>query len=282
MKAVVVMLMAAYCCVALAHTQQEELSVVREMILGVQRSWRDVVSMDDDTNAWRLIDMRYDDMFASFPTNHFGYSWTSQERKNAFENFIEAIPELSTNGLYRSVSLDGAVALRYCISHSHSNVLSAAIRILSSPSSECHSVAADVFVKFARPTSDINAFVADVVTNGARYSDLTRSDVLSGYAEVLRERRDGCQAEVVTNGVALVVGAVSGREGVVPVDRLLLDLYPNYECSSNRLNFAVFALEDTRHANYDDVLFHKYFDPITNQLLNASQPLVQLELPSCK
>lgn len=279
MKSVFVMLMIPFCCVAKAYTQQEELDVVRTMMRGVQRLWRDVVVLADDTNSWRRVETDYESLFRSFPTNHYGATWTLQERRTAFENFIEAIPELSTNGMYRGVALDGAIALHYCVEHSRSNVLTDAIRVLRTPQSECHSAAIDVFVKFARPSSAINAFVSDVLTNAVQTDEQTRSDIMNGYAEVLREQRDGCSPADVTNGIALVVGAVSGKEGVVLVDRLLLDVFPDYEMSSNRLAFAVAALADAEHTNYMHSLFQEYFGPVTNQLLNASGPLLRLDLP---
>ena len=281
MKRTLLISCALLCGACLAYSQQQELEVVRIMMMRIQRApWnRHVMSCStNEASTYYRVDPAYVGLFTKYPTNHFGAAWTPQERQAAFERFISDIPVLSTNGMYRTLVPDGEISLNYCVEHSHSNVLDAALNILRSPHAKCHATAVGVFGSFARPSAEINSFVEEVLAGTDPKMDVVRNEVLRNYARILRTRRTGCLAEDVTNGVALVTHAVTRvMYGAILVDQLLLDMYPQYAVSSNRLSLADFALSNMQQPSYLIPNTHSYFDPITNQLRQAAQPLPEVE-----
>lgn len=278
----------AFCFVAVAQTvtaysQMEELSVVESLVRMIMSSpeWEDNVKLDTVGREEILPFQTYDDLFLiNIPTNQIGWSWSPHERKAAFENFIAMIPELSTNGLYRAIGTHGGVALSFCCEHGVSNVLRSAMRILASPHSVARSSALGVFEEFAVPTDEVNALAAQILTNKTAETEHFRKYFLGSYAHVLSKHKDDCLPSCFTNGVSIAISGIYGWAGAVALDRLLVDVFPEYGTSSNRLAIASSALA----ADYPNELFwdwrtpiQEYFAPITNQLLNVSQPLLEVE-----
>lgn len=265
-----------------AHSQVDELAVVEGLVRIIMSSpeWEDNLRLDSDSEDIDLPFQNYEDLFSvEFPTNHVGSTWSLQERKLAFENFIEAIPDLSTNGMYRAIGTHGGVALSYCSEHGASNVLSAAESILTAKHSVAQSAALSVIEEFALPTSQFNDYAMSIFTNSELTTSSTRSYFMSTYAEVLRKRRIGCDSESFTNGVLNLYRVVSGgTDGAIALDRLLLETYPEYQESQERLSLARGALSGRTETGIWSVpAVERYFNPVTNQLMNATQPLPEVE-----
>jgi len=261
-----------------AYTQQEELEVVLYLSLRIQTDWEDDLTLESSTNSIVLTLQTYDDLFASdFQSKQTGHVWTAQEQRQAFENFIWAIPELSTNGMYKAIYSSAGIALGFCHECGRTNMLGAAMRIIVAKNSAAQESAVSMFEDWAMPSDSMNEYVQGVMTNTANITMRMRSDVLNGYALALKRCRTSCPPAVFTNGVSIVASSVIGRDGAIAVDRLLLDAYPAYEHSSNRLEIARSALADTCRGEYSAPALKRYFVPITNQLMNATHPLGVIE-----
>lgn len=282
-KYVVVFYFVAVAQTVTAYSQMEELSVVESLVRMIMSSpgWEDNVKLDTVGREEILPFQTYDDLFSvDIPTNQVGWSWSPHERKEAFENFIAMIPELSTNGLYRAIGTHGGVALSFCREHGVSNVLHSAMRILTSPHSVAQRSALGVFEEFAVPTDEVSAMAAQILTNKTAETEHSRKYFLGAYARVLQKHKDNCRLSCLTNGISIAISGVYGWAGAVSLDKLLIDVFPEYGTSSNRLAVASSALA----ADYPNELFwdwrtpiQEYFAPITNQLLNISQPLPEVE-----
>lgn len=281
MKKILLIIGCFACCNLLAHSQAEELDAVRFMVLSIMGEWDDNVVPGKKMQIPPTRFNTYDDLFTvEFPSDHCAALWTPQERRTAFENFIAAIPELSTNGMYKGISGHGGVALGYCCNHGVTNVLDSAMRILVARNSFAKNMALEVFEKFAIPSDEVNAFAAQILMNKTAETEWSRKYFLGAYATVLAKHRLDCAPMCFTNGVSIVKSGVYGWAGAIPLDQLLLEAYPGYEMSSNRLEIAISALK----ADYPKETFwdwassiKEYFAPITNQLLTAAQPLAVVE-----
>lgn len=266
----------------IAHPRADELAVVEGLVRMIMSSpeWEDDLRLDSAREDSDLPFQTYEDLFSvEFPTNHVGATWSPQERKLAFENFIEAIPDLSTNGMYRAIGTHGGVALSYCCEHGASNVLLAAESILTTKHSVAHSAALSVVGEFALPSSQFNAYAMSVFTNSELTTSATRSYFKSTYAEVLRKHRIGSDSESFTNGVMNLYRVVfGGTDGAIALDRLLLETYPEYQGSQERLSLARGALSGrSENGIWSVPAVERYFIPVTNQLMNAAQPLPEVE-----
>lgn len=266
------------------RTEEEERLVVRELVLNIQRSseWNDLILDSASTNAIQRTYTSYEDLFSeNLHDTQVGSNWTVAERRAAFEHFLDAIPELSTNGLYATIVPDAGIALGFCVEFSYTNSLEVAKRIISTPSSVARNAAMSAVRAFATADANMNGFVEGIMTNGVVVSERTRGELLSSYARILERDRLTCDRQTFSNGVRIVCNAVSGAQGAFAVDHLLLTAYPDYSTSSNRLVIAAMALTDaSRMSEPRRVMVHDYFTPVTNQLINATQPLLQLQIPA--
>lgn len=266
---------------ALAHPRADEFAVVEQLVHMIMSSpeWEDNLCPTGEDEEMEMSFQAYDDLFsAPFPSNVVGSTWTPSERRAVFENFVNTIPELSTNGLYKAIKVHGAVALGFCYDHGASNVLNSAMRILSSEHAVAHGTALEVFEDLACPTDEVNDYIEGLMTNKVAITQKYRGRLIEAYAQVLAKHRTDCQPDSFTNGVSIVVSAVSGRDGAIALDKLLLDAYPDYMVSSNRFAIAMKALADEQ----SDTPFHirfveRYFVPVTNKLMNATHPLLNIE-----
>lgn len=267
-----------------AHPREDELKVAEALVHMIMSTpeWDDNLSMDSNTEELELSYQTYEDLFSvEFPSNAVGNTWSPQERKTAFEDFISMIPELSTNGAYRAIRLHAGVSLSYCCEHGASNTLQAALRILQCPDSYAREEALSCFERLAEPSEEINLVAERILTNKIEKTELDRMYFLGAYANVLKNHKNDCPYEYLTNGVSIVKAGVFGWAGSIALDKLLLAVYPEYVMSSNRLAVAKAAIE----SNYPNMnwwnhgsVIKNYFIPITNQLINAAQPLPEVEM----
>ena len=268
-------------CNSQVHTN--ELEVVNHLVRLIMSSpeWNDNVKIGTSVDGEDLPFQEYEDLFnVEFLTNRIGSTWTPCERKSAFENFIKEIPALSTNGMYRAIETHGGIALTYCKTHGVSNVLDSAINIIKAERSVAKSEALSCFEEFSTPTSEINDFVLQIVTNKTTETELDRMYLVGAYANVLLRHRADAEPSCITNGLSTIRAGVHGWIGTIPLDRLCLELYSDYATSSNRLALARNALASEEPVmkwwDYKSSI-REYFSPITNQLMNAAQPLPEVE-----
>lgn len=266
-----------------SQIQTNQLEVANHLIRTIMSSpeWNDNVKSGISVGGGDLPFQEYEDLFqVKFLTNCTGSTWTPSERKLAFENFIDEIQTLSTNGMYRAIETHGGIALAYCQTHGVSNVLDSALNIIKAQRSAAKSEALSCFEEFSRPTSEINDFVLQIVTNKTTETAQDRMYLVGAYANVLLRHRDDADPSCITNGLSVLKAGVQGWIGTIPLDRLCLEMYSGYAESSNRLDLALKALSSEvpsmKWWDYKSSI-HEYFTPVTNRLMNAAQPLQEVE-----
>ena len=119
-----------------------------------------------------------------------------------------------------------------------------------------------------------------IVTNKTTETAQDRMYLVGAYANVLLRHRDDADPSSITNGLSVLKAGVQGWIGTIPLDRLCLEMYSGYAESSNRLDLALKALSSEvpsmKWWDYKSSIL-VYFTPVTNRLMNAAQPLPEVE-----
>lgn len=268
-----------------AWTTAETNAVVRELteVANRQLEWEAMKLGDDDmvlpptppANA-------FNDLFVSERVSNLPYwgQWTPADRKAAFTNFVEEIPA-GTASRYGASMMD---ALRFCFRKDYTNSLGLAMAILQSPvaSADCKIEAAIAFSSIAPPSEDRNNFAFGIVTNRVTFSNkyvrakwLCSQDrwvvpaMFSGMCDALSRDYDAGHTNIAQSGAAILYRNLQEQYCAKGLDEMMVKVYPTYVISSNRLAIACAAID----SGEIDVGVKGYFIDVTNQLLNASQPL---------
>ncbi len=224
----------------------------------------------------------FDDLFVSERASTLPYwgQWTPTDRKSAFTNFVEEIPA-GTASRYGASVID---ALRFCFRKDYTNSLGLAMAILQSPvaSASCKIEAATAFSRLAPPSEDRNNFVFGIVTNRVTFTNKydrarwmhsqERWVVPALFYEMCdalsRDYDAGC-TNIAQSGAAILYRNLQEQYCSKELDEMMVKVYPTYVISLNRLVIACKAID----SGEIDVGVKGYFIDVTNQLLNAAQPL---------
>ena len=287
------LLIAVFGCVvvygAWAWTTAETNAVVRELVSVAALQLESEESIDGDC----IIDppdpvvTTYESLFATNRQAQLPYwnQWTPADRKTAFENFLA---ETSRGVSHEGISADRA--LLFCLERDFAGALIPARDMLLSTnvSADCRSVAASVYTKFATPTEERTRFVEAIITNkivlvddrarllwkyGRNKEREVRSNLVLGLCEALERDYDAGMTNLVVQGASMLYRSVDEPYNTYHLDRLFLKVFPSYETSSNRLEVALLGMRPGLRSGVVNDAGINIFSAITNQLLNAAQPL---------
>ena len=228
----------------------------------------------------------FDDLFVTDRQTDLAFwsQWTPEERKAAFDNFLMSIPsgESSRYGASELVALD------FCISKDYTNVLDVAQAILQSTNvtADCKISASVAFAKFAAPTEERNRFAESFLTNRVVFANkYARSrwmhsrerwvmpSIFIEMSHALSRDCDAGRTALARSGAAMLYRNLDEPICARYLDDLLMKTHSGYGTSSNRLAIACMALDSQQTGEFDEA----HFIGITNQLLNAEQPLPVVE-----
>ena len=287
------LLIAVFGCVvvygAWAWTTAETNAVVRELVSVAALQLESEESIDGDC----IIDppdpvvTTYESLFATNRQAQLPYwnQWTPADRKTAFENFLA---ETSRGVSHEGISADRA--LLFCLERDFAGALIPARDMLLSTnvSADCRSVAASVYTKFATPTEERTRFVEAIITNkivlvddrarllwkyGRNKEREVRSNLVLGLCEALERDYDAGMTNLVVQGASMRYRSVDEPYNAYHLDRLFLKVFPSYATSSNRLEVAMLGMRPGLRSGVVNDAGINIFSAITNQLLNAAQPL---------
>lgn len=287
------LLIAVFGCVvvygAWAWTTAETNAVVRELVSVAALQLESEESIDGDC----IIDppdpvvTTYESLFATNRQAQLPYwnQWTPADRKTAFENFLA---ETSRGVSHEGISADRA--LLFCLERDFAGALIPARDMLLSTnvSADCRSVAASVYTKFATPTEERTRFVEAIITNkivlvddrarllwkyGRNKEREVRSNLVLGLCEALERDYDAGMTNLVVQGASMLYRSVDEPYNTYHLDRLFLKVFPSYATSSNRLEVAMLGMRPGLRSGVVNDAGINIFSAITNQLLNAAQPL---------
>ena len=119
--------------------------------------------------------------------------------------------------------------------------------------------------------------ILSVQANKFDFAKDMQNRAVSTYVESLRSM-SGPVSAVVTNAARAMYENRGTIDHLRAVDLLMLRVWPDYVSSSNRLVVAELAIAQTLgDERPEDALVRNYFAPVTNQLMNAAQPLPEVE-----
>ena len=219
----------------------------------------------------------YESLFVkSIPEGHVGSGWTAEEKRVAFESFLMDVPRLAQTNTVRDLRFLVETAFSFCDQRGATNVMQFAMGILGSSCRIGESSAADIFQERVVPSLAMNEFVGVAVSN--RTSVVVADYLAADYADKLYDGIGGLDSSVITGGVSVLMRTLRGGFTAQGLDKILLAMEPAYSVSSNRLALAQWALRNQdEHPQFYENRVRQYFAPVTNQLLNAAQPLPEVE-----
>ena len=300
-KKVIVALVSVLSVSALAWTEAETNSVVHEMIrlyghrIAVERqNWIKAGNVIDCGMVDGVMEELPQFERIAWPTAEslFGYSastdvpgygdWTPVDRHCAFWNMLSSLTNCNWSAAQQS-EVQGAVgALEICRGLDFTNSTSVARELAYSAQTpmSVRITAVQLFFELSDDRQERNALAACILTNGIAHPLSVGRDMNVLQEGVYALQCDALNGDINlnhTNGVYesahILYRNLEFSSRAKDLDSLLLRLYPTYAISSNRLAVARKGLS----AKCPAPQLAEYFSPITNQLLNAAQPLPEVE-----
>ena len=278
---------------AQAWTAAETNAVVRELvaIAALQLESEESIESDCIVDPPEPAVTTYESLFAANWQTQLPYwnQWTSAERRSAFENFL-----YETSRGVTHTEIPAEKAFLFCLDRDFAGAFIPARDMLTATnvSAECRSVAASIYTKFAAPTDERTRFVESLITNkivfansraeflwnyGLNKERTVRSNLILGFCEALERDYDAGMTNLVVQGASMLYRCADEPYNAYDMDKLFLKVFPPYSVSSNRLVVAMLGLKPGLNGGVLDESGVNIFSPITNQLLNAVQPLPEVE-----
>jgi len=272
-----------------AWTAAETNAVVRELVAvaALQLESEESVESDCIIDPPNPIVTAYESLFATNRQTQLPYwnQWTPAERRTAFENFLS---ETAQGISYEGIPADRA--LQFCLDREFAGAFVPARDMLLSTnvSADCRIVAAGIYTKFAAPTEERTRFVEAIITNkivladsrarflwgcGLNMERAVRHELVAGLCETLERDYDAGFTNLAIQGSAMLYRSVDEPYNAYDLDCLFLKVFPSYATSSNRLCVAMLGMQAGLQGGIVNESGVNVFSQITNQLLNAAQPL---------
>ena len=240
--------------------------------------WDDCLD-EADTNEIEVLFTTMASVFAcEMPSNSCGFAWTAVQREQAFGAFLFNLSLTNRAFVADNLIRTGSYAFLCCSEKQYTNALDSALRILSSRDAPCKDAALEYLTRTAMPSDEITTVMVGVQTNRCEFSKEERNRTLSAYVEKLNSLHD-IDYSIVSNAARVIYREREVIDHLRAADALLLNACPHYANSSTRLAIANLALARVNEeaSSGESELIKNYFIPVTNQLMNAQQPLQDVE-----
>ena len=258
-------LMAAYGVVA--HTDQEMIAMGRRMVCEVLDEHCCEVGDIPEEVDW--VFWTIDGFFNHFVTN----GWTRAMCEASFNRYMDSV---STNNMLAFSEEDRRIAkgaLGQCIDMWYTNALDS-IRAYALNTTVVDRISAiSVAVRFGGADEAATSFIEAIITNSTQFAYEDISMAIPIYCDkLLAVNTNDVEAISTRDRVARLFYAnrLGWRDGT-SLDNLFVAAISGYDYSSNRLSYANHILSWTTNSEWRAM--HDHFVSITNQLLNAAQPL---------
>ncbi len=250
-----------------AHTDQEMIAMGRMMVCEVLDEHCCEVGELPEEVDWVFWTM--DGFFDHFVTN----GWTRAMCEASFDRYMDSV---STNNMLTFSAEDRRIAkgaLGQCIDMGYTNALDS-IRAYALNTSAVDRISAiNAAVRFGGADEAATSFIEAIVTNSTQFTYDDIGMAIPIYCDkLLAVCTNDVEAMSIRYRVARLFYAnrLGWRDGT-SLDNLFVAAIPGYDYSSNRLSYANHILSWTTNSEWRAM--HDHFVSITNQLINASQPL---------
>lgn len=261
-----------------AYTRAEQNAVACYLIDRVRRGVDVIDSLGLESDREIHVQFpTYESLFVdTLPEGVPGHGWTADEKRAAFEAFLMDIPRLAATNEVEELALRGEVGLCFCDERGGTFAYVAATNLLVSSCMTCEGVAMDIFKNNYQPSREMNSFIEMVITN--RPTSARVEYLQSFYAGDIARSYCDQKRELAIDAAKMLMHNRCGGSASRQLDRMLSLACPEYAISSNRLDLAEWTLRDLElnPRLYGDSV-RQYFESVTNQLMSATQPLIEVE-----
>lgn len=271
-KLVVIALATPIASASFAHTLAETNAVLAVML---GRAF-DRISFDDYTHGgpsdW-IYESRTQQGFFSVWSNE---SWTVEEKMGAFDYYLDSLSRANrsvTNELFRYAS----VAFIQCDAMSYTNAVPVLRRAAVNPYLSkvlYRSSAIEAAVRMGGVSDEATDFVEYIMTNSSCFFRSEISDATFKYARMLE---NAPESSSVGRAVRMYYRNRMNWRFSHSVDRLFVRKITGYAASSNRLAYLSWALSNVPDQDQQWDRRRVEMRNVTNQLMQASQPLPEVE-----
>ena len=242
-------------------------------LIAISSGCDDIPLPPDDPSANEPLEEPYPSFASLFSEDlQIAPNWTSEDKRAAFYHYLDSITNMTAGGVFTGNVWHADSAFSFCRIKGDAAVLPHAIGVLVSTNmpAALEVEPCNIFSRFAVPTIQMNEIVETLVSSRDRLrGPYSRKNIYDSYCEKLGQAFDAGQTNIAMSGGAILYSYLSDHRGASSLDALLLKVYPTYQSSSNRLFVALRALA----TDPSDEWSNGRFANVTNQLLNAAQPL---------
>ena len=205
------------------------------------------------------------------------HGWTLPEKKAAFAWYLST---LGTNDCRSLSALDSQcvrVALSQCRTLNYTEAAPSLKALALNPNGIYRDDAIELAIRYGPIDDSMTVFTETIITNAVDYTPIESGMASCQYANrlLLFNATNAVQITCRDNAVMMFYRhRMTDPAATEIVDSLFGRYIAGYNTSSNRLAFAIFAIDNPGCVRSDK----QYFTSVTNQLLSSGQPLVQLNI----
>lgn len=263
---------------AVAFTEQELVEQGRHMLALTRAADFDneadlieAQESDDPIDIWEF--WRRDAFFDFFMTN----GWTRADCEMAFDKYCTWV---STNDMTTFSIDDAAIAkcmVGQCEDMNYTNAVDTIRTYAMNPTALNRSAAIGAAVRLGGVDAASAVFIETFATNRMGVSAHEISYAIGEYCDKLKsiDTNDVAAVEVQCGCARFFYANRANLSCAYALDALLVQSFPGYAASSNRLDYALSVLSWSDNNQWRDL--HNHFVAVTNALLNAAQPLPAVE-----
>lgn len=247
------------------YTPEETNAVVR-VLLGHLRFYGSIDNLAKDMELRRVHCPNTWEKFL----NVVDSTWTLEEKKGAFDWYLSTLGTSNLRGKSKKEQDYVICAISQCNRLTYTNSVPWLMALAQNTNGVYREDAVRFALKLGQVSDETTSFVEYMTTNHVNLAGIERGRALGEYGVKLL-------SGPVNNTLALsraVEMFYRNRKSEIAVahgcDMVLTNFLNSYVISSNRLDAALWALEDHE---FTKGRYRQYFVSVTNQLLSSGQPL---------
>jgi hypothetical protein len=276
---IVLFVLTAVAAGASAHTEEEFVAKGREMIGTSMSTYFDneddlLAAAESDDPLYHWDNKTQDGFFNFFVTN----DWPRADCEMAFDKYLVWVSTNDMSAFSSDERAHARGAISQCLCMNYTNALVTLRWYALNPTAIDRFRVMDLSVRMGDVDEPSAVFTEAIVTNTALFSPEDLRSVISTYCRKLLavDTNDVAKVAIRDRGVRLFYTNRHNLFNGVSLDNLFVAAIPGYVYSSNRLEYADYVLSWA--TNNDWRAMRDHFVAITNHLLSAGRPLVELKL----
>jgi hypothetical protein len=207
-----------------------------------------------------------------------GNGWTEEEKRGAFDWYLARPEEANQLNAYRLGEGVTSAAVRRCLDMNYTNAIPLIAAIVSGTNTSYRGVAIRTLVSWVGPSAEMTDMVCGIMTN-VDYTADERRFACDEYAKKIKNLSadDPPSASIRNAAIARLYAIRHDWRNGPRLDWLFSECVSGYSSSSNRLSYVTEILDGLPQDDTAWSIARSRLQSITNQLMNAAQPLPEVE-----